>query len=96
MTLGTSKGETKTIRKGYVTWTADASATLTFVTDVDFAATNDDTDITNDSTGVNDGESSAMDLKGTGRVFRFTLNESSSIDLSLSNIGIYFRSQGLR
>ena len=96
LTLGTPMGVSKVVRRGFVAWTASGSATLNFRVDIDFANTDEDSSITNDSTGVDDGELSNFDLTGTGELFRISITESSSVSVDLSNITLYFRTLGLR
>jgi hypothetical protein len=96
LALGTTLGESKRVRRGYVGWTAATSASASFVTDVDYGRTDDAKTITNDSTGTRDGGTSQITMKGTGKVFRFTFNESSDDTIGLHNIVVYFQSEGLR
>ena len=96
LNLGMPGGVSKTVRRGYVEWTADASTTAIFTVDIDYADTDDHRTLTNDSTGTLDATTSSFTLKGTGKVFRFSLTESSQIVTSLSKISIYYRDHGMR
>jgi len=96
LNLGLPTGVTKTIRRGFVEWTASASATATFTIDIDYADTDDHSTLTNDSTGVLDGASTSFGLKGTGRVFRLSLVESSEIGIDVAKITVWYRDEGVR
>ena len=96
LTLGVPRSITKTIRKGYLTYSAGGTVDLTLTTAIDFESTSDTVSFTGGDVGTDDSINESFNMTGTGEVFRYTLTESGQESLGIYGFTTMFRLVGIR
>jgi len=96
LSLGRPKTHTKVTRRLRLTYSTDGTISLEFQEDVDFVAGGTPTIFTGAGRGIDDTLNEPAGLAGRGELFRYTLSEIGSQELSINAIGIQFRDLGAR
>ena len=94
--LGVPRSITKTVRKGYLSYSAGGTLALELAVDVDFAVTNEVSAFTGGSVGVDDSINESFNMTGTGELFRFTFIETGTESFDLMGLTVQFRVDGIR
>ncbi len=96
LSLGRRKTHTKVTRRGRLVYSTDGTINMELQEDVDFEAGGDPTTFTGADRGIDDALNKPFDLAGTGELFRYTLSEISSQQLSINALEIKLRDMGAR